>query len=295
MKNQKYEAFITAAKLGSFKKTADELGYTQAGISYMLNALEEEIGMKLFVRDYGGVYLTADAKQLLPFIQDVNNSEHRLNAKINDLKNLDSGVIRVAAFASAAIHWLPGILQDFMKEHPKIELDLHSCEDLEETENLIWSGDVDCGFCVEPVKHDLITVPLKRDPLLVILPEDHPLADAPVFPMDALTKYPYIRLDCGNDSEMDHFFTKHGITPNVYTSIENDYAVMAMVSKGFGFSIFPELILQDIHMPLVYKELEVPAYRDIDIAFRSYEAASAVTKNFVECVERWVNKVYSED
>ena len=50
MANQKYDAFLTVARLGSFKAAAEELGYTQAGISYLVNALEKELGLTLFLR-----------------------------------------------------------------------------------------------------------------------------------------------------------------------------------------------------------------------------------------------------
>lgn len=54
MPNQKYEAFVTVAKTGSFKKTAEILGYTQAGVSYMMSSLEQEMGTALFTRDHSG-------------------------------------------------------------------------------------------------------------------------------------------------------------------------------------------------------------------------------------------------
>ena len=51
----KYEAFVLAAETGSFKSTAEQLGYTQAGISYMMSSLESEMGTALFARDHSGV------------------------------------------------------------------------------------------------------------------------------------------------------------------------------------------------------------------------------------------------
>lgn len=62
MANQKYEAFVKVAETGSFKEAAGELGYTQAGVSYLVGALEKELGMPLLVRDYGGAHPTADGK-----------------------------------------------------------------------------------------------------------------------------------------------------------------------------------------------------------------------------------------
>lgn len=58
----KYEAFVLAAETGSFKSTAEQLGYTQAGISYMMSSLESEMGTALFARDHSGVRLTEDGR-----------------------------------------------------------------------------------------------------------------------------------------------------------------------------------------------------------------------------------------
>lgn len=76
----KYEAFVLAAETGSFKSTAEQLGYTQAGISYMMSSLESEMGTALFARDHSGVRLTEDGRNLLPWIQDVCTSERALQA-----------------------------------------------------------------------------------------------------------------------------------------------------------------------------------------------------------------------
>ena len=66
----------------------------------------------------------------------------------------------------------------------------------------MWRGDADCGFFVYPIKHDLHAVPLRKDPLLVVLPPDHPLADAPFVPREALAEELYIRLESGTSSEL---------------------------------------------------------------------------------------------
>lgn len=294
MSIQKYEAFVKTAELGSFKKAAEALGYTQAGISYMLNTLETELDLALFVRDYGGVQLTTDGKQLLPWIQEVCNSDRRFHAKLADLKCLESGTLRVAAFTSVAIQWLPGIMQSFLQQYPNIKFELRCSDDQSETEQLVWRGDVDCGFFVLPVKPDLFTIPLKRDPLLIALPENHPLSDAPYFPINSLSKYPYIELDEGSFSEMRDVFKTYDTNPNIAFKVENSYAAMALVSKGFGFSIFPELFLQGMTFPMIAKELEIPTYRELAIAIRSQDTASLATKTFLNYVEKWVHEFYNK-
>lgn len=146
----KYEAFVLAAETGSFKSTAEQLGYTQAGISYMMSSLESEMGTALFARDHSGVRLTEDGRNLLPWIQDVCTSERALQARLGEVRHLESGTVRVAAFASTAIRWLPGIVDEFTNAHPKVELEFACFEDQRTIEEGVLHGEFDCGFIVLP-------------------------------------------------------------------------------------------------------------------------------------------------
>ena len=203
MANQKYEAFLHIAETGSFKQAAHDLGYTQAGISYLISSMERELGIPLFVRDYGGAHLTAEGEQLLPWIQDVSNAERRLEARLGEVKNLEAGTVHVATFTSTAIQWLPGIAKAFSAQHPGIELRITLDDDQDELEEMLWRGDADCGFVVAPLARKLHAIHLRQDPLLVALPIDHPLADADEFPLSRMASELYIRLKSGTFSEID--------------------------------------------------------------------------------------------
>ncbi len=294
MSNQKYEAFLRVAESGSFKQAARDLGYTQAGMSYLINALEHELGVSLFVREYGGVHLTADGMDLLPWIQNVSNAERQLEAHVSELKNLESGVIRVASFTSTAIQWFPGITKDFLALHPNIDMQLICLDDEDELEATVWRGDADCGFFVYPIRHELEAIPLRHDPLLVVLPPNHPLANRKRFPRRALSEEPYIRLRSGTVSEMEALFRNNEAEPNVRFTIDSDYAVMSMVNAGLGFSVLPDLILRNTPFPLVTMPAEVDTSREIAIALRSPETASAATKAFIACAQAWVKKTYED-
>ncbi|MEG0374768.1 MAG: LysR family transcriptional regulator [Raoultibacter sp.] len=295
MADQKYEAFIRVSETGSFKQAAEDLGYTQAGISYIINALEKEYGTPLFVREYGGTHLTAEGHALLPLIHTIRNSERQLETKIAELKHLECGIVRVASFTSTSIHWLPGITKLFHDQHPTIELEFINSDDQDQVERMVWDGDVDCGFFALPISRELETVSLREDPLLVVLPKDHPETGAPFFSKKALETYPYVRLHNSAFTEMDALFSKHGVTPNTAYAIDNDYAVLGMVSEGLGFSIFPELILRDPLFDIVYKQPEIPTTRELAIAVRSLGSASAATHAFLNCTQNWIKNAYREE
>ena len=71
MSLQKYEAFIKTVELGSLTKAAETLGYTQSGVSHMIQSLEDEVGTKLMHRDRSGIRMTSDGEQLLPYFTDI--------------------------------------------------------------------------------------------------------------------------------------------------------------------------------------------------------------------------------
>lgn len=292
MANQKYEAFLHVAETGSFKQAAHDLGYTQAGISYLISSMEKELGIPLFVRDYGGAHLTNEGRDLLPWFRNVCNDERQLASRISELKNLESGVVRVAAFTSVSIQWFPGIAKTFMAKHPGIDLQLVCLDNEDELEQAVWSGDVDCGFFVFPIKQQLEAFSLYHDPLMVLLPPNHALANARSVPARTLGEEPYIRLQNGSLSEMDAAFSNNRVEPHVRFTINNDYAVMSMVSAGLGFSVLPSLLLDTTPFPVAVVPPQKETHREIAIAVRSMDTASAATRAFVETTRTWVAKRY---
>lgn len=155
MNNSKYNAFLKIVETGSIKKSAELLGYTQTGISYLINSLEEELDIKLFVRNYGGTVPTSEGKALLPYIKTIFNSENKLYNKVHKLKNLDSGLLKIGAFTSVHMNWLPGMVKQYLLAHPRIEVDIKCCDNFSLLEEMIYSGEVDCGFIIMPAKENI--------------------------------------------------------------------------------------------------------------------------------------------
>lgn len=112
------EVFLKVVDTGSFQAAARELDYTQAGVSYIINTMEEMIGMKLFLRIHEGVRLTAEGEELLYYIRQINNSERMFADKVNEMKNLQTGSVCVRIFNSISVHWIPDITASFSKNIP---------------------------------------------------------------------------------------------------------------------------------------------------------------------------------
>ncbi|MCK2004263.1 LysR family transcriptional regulator [[Brevibacterium] frigoritolerans] len=281
MNIQKYMAFIKAVEFGSFTKAAEALDYTQSGISRMINDLETEWGVFLFERGRAGISLTSDGLKLLPQLKRICNEHEILMTQIEDLHDMQSGIIRIGTFSSVATHWLPNIIRIFKKDYPKIDFEL-LLGDYTEIESWIINGRVDFGFVRLPSKTELETIFLEQDRLLVVIPQNHPLANCEKFPINELLNSPFMLLEKGAKAEISEIFEKHHISPQVNFTTWDDYAIMSMVENGLGISILPELILQRIPHKIIAKELEVPTFRTIGIATREQKSLSLASKRFLE-------------
>ncbi len=280
MNIQKYMAFIKTVEYGSLTKAAQVLGYTQSGISHMINDLEAEWGLVLLDRKSSGIRITSDGMKLLPHIQNVCNSQRILLAEIEELHGLRTGLIRIGTFSSVATHWLPNIIKLFQKDYPNIEFEL-LLGDYTEIENWITEGRVDCGFLILPAKPELESIFLEQDRLMIILPEDHPLAALETFPLNGLLGEPFMLLEKGGKSEISEIFTTHHLSPNIHFTTWDDYAIMSMVECGLGISILPELILKRSPYHIIKKELEIPAYRKIGLVLKNSQTSSLAVKRFI--------------
>lgn len=277
----KYMAFIKSIEYGSFTKAAQMLNYSQSGISRMIHDLESEWKVILLERSRAGVRLTSDGMKLLPYAKSLCNEYQKLQAQVDELNGLQSGLIRIGTFSSVATHWLPNIIKVFQRDYPNIDYEL-LLGDYTEIEEWIADGRVDCGFLRLPTKPDFETIFLEQDRLLAILPENHQFANCKVFPVTELCNEPFMLLEKGARAEVSEIFERCGLTPKVRFTTWDDYAIMSMVESGLGISILPELILRRIPYRIVAKELNVPAYRNIGLALRDKKLTSVAVKRFLD-------------
>lgn len=284
MNLQKYMSFVKTAECGSFTKAAGLLNYSQSSISRMINDLEREWNVALLERRVGGVKLTSDGMKLLPYAKSVVAEFEKLQMEVDELNGLQSGLIRIGTFSSVATHWLPNIIKEFQKAYPNIDYEL-LLGDYTEIEEWIVEGRVDCGFLRLPTHPELQTIFLEQDKLMVIIPENHRLAECEKFPVKALCDDPFMLLEKGAKAEVSEIFEHCGLTPKVHFTTWDDYAIMSMVESGLGISILPRLILKRIPYRIIAKELDVPAYRNIGFAFRSKKTVSLAVKRFIEYLD----------
>lgn len=292
METKKWEAMLTAVELGSFTRAAQRLGLTQSGLTHMMNSLEKEVGFPLLLRDRYGVRLTAAGESLLPAARELLQAGRRLDSAISAQASLKRENIRVAAYSSICMHWLPTIVQQFRWDFPDVSVDIRMGS-VDEMYRWLQEGKVDLSFASRQDRGQYCWVPLWDDPLLAILPIDYPVENESRFPVSGFDGKEFLMPSLGFDQDILSVFEEYGVHPDIRnnTSVE-DAAIVSMVEHGLGVSILSELVLEGLRMNVRTLPLDPPACRPIGIAVASREDATAVVQQFIAYSRRIVGQLH---
>ena len=286
MSISKYEAFLKTVELGSLTRAADALGYTQSGMTYILNSLEDECGLTLLKRDRTGVQLTSDGQEILPYIESLCESWRLVSEKRDELKGMESGHLRIGTFTSVSTHWLPGIIHAFRTTYPNITFELlHG--DYAQIQEWLLRGRVDLGFTQMPLRDGLSSLHLKSDDLLAVLPEGHRLTEKKAIALDELLVEPFIMYAENTPGGIRVMLNNRRVKPNTQFVVEDDHAIIAMVEGGLGVSVLSDLVLKRTNFRVVRRPLDPPVRREIALAYPDGRTLSVSTKRFIEYVRSW--------
>ena len=289
MNLRKYEAFANVVSTGSLTRAAEALGCTQSAVSHMINSLETELGFRLLIRNRHGVKLTADGEKALPAVLAVLDANERLEQIVQSIHGLDAGVVRIGAFTSVAVHWLPGVLRNFQADYPNVEIKLLN-GDYHDVEQWLMGGEIDIGFVNVPCALGCECIALAKDRMLAVLPKDGRYENYSRFPLTECENMPFISLLESSDHDARRALDAAGVKPNVRFYTKDDYAIMAMVEQGLGMSIMPELLLRGRQDKLLTLPL-VPDYsRIIGMAIAAGDKAGPATRRFADYVISFVSE-----
>lgn len=277
----KYALFADVAETRNFTKSGERMGYTQPGVSHILKTLENELGFPLFIRTKQGVSLTPNAEQILPLVRNLLAVNENLDQTINSLNGLEKGRLKIATFASVSIHWLPTIIHKFQQDYPGIDIDLMEGG----TDDIVsWaeSNVVDFGFLSRRHTKSLEWISLYDDPLMAILPKDHPADPGTSYPIEAMDGASFIISAVGTDYDVHHALKKADIKPSIHFSSKDDHAIVSMVANQLGVSILPKLVIRDFENQIKALPLEPYFSRNLGIGVRSIENMTPAATRFIE-------------
>lgn len=283
----KYRALMAVVEHGSLTKAGQSMGCTQSAVSHSIDSLESELGFSVIKRSRAGIKLTPEGEKLMPAVRSLLNSAEQLGQLVSSIRGLDSGTVRIGAFTSVAVHWLPAVLKEFQADYPNVEFKLLN-GDYHDVEQWLSDGSVDLGFVTMPNSLECECIALMEDRLLAIIPKDSRFASYPRFPLVECETEPFISLLESSDHDARRALDAAGVKPNVRFYTKDDYAIIAMVEQGLGISIMPELLLKGRHDELLTLPLVPEAKRTIGVAVAAGDKAGPATRKFVDYVVRYV-------
>ena len=145
-------------------------------------------------------------------------------------------------------------------------------------------GAIDCGFLAIPASNDFETTTILHDTMVAILPKDHPMADASVFPLEQLPHENFVRLMEIEDYEFNRLLDHYNIHPEVTYDTTSDFALLSMVEAGLGISIVHSLLIKPGRYRVATLPLNVKQSREIGIAVKKGFLPSTITQLFLQHV-----------
>ena len=241
MNISKYKALLTAVDMGSLSGAAQKLGYTQSGLTHMMNALEDEFGFSILQRGYYGIKLTPAGERIIPRVRQLVMCEEALDNEVELVRSFGDNVLRIGAFSSMAGTWLPSIVERFNSEFPDITVNIQTGT-VAELYGGLDEGRFDVCFGTKNAKYDFKWFPLEKDRFYAILPKDYSV-DEDEFHIKRFNGTKFLMPGLGFDDDISAVFSENNVRPFVTPTYVDDPAIISMVEHGLGISMLSELII----------------------------------------------------
>jgi DNA-binding transcriptional LysR family regulator len=246
MELRQLEQFVAVAELSSFTRAGQRLHVVQSAVSASVQALERELGARLFERGPRGVRLTPAGSALLPAARHTLDAARTAREAVTRIATGVAGEVHLGTMASIDVIDLPALLARLRHEHPGITVRLRTSPTGSGglTEELA-RGDLDAAL----VANDGSPVPGMRlthvvtVPIVALLRSDHPLADRPAVALAELADEQFIDFPVGfgNRRIVDDAFTRLRLPRSVAVEVTDVTHAAAYVRHGLGISLIPGL------------------------------------------------------
>lgn len=232
------QMFDAVAQCGSFSKAAQQLHLSQPAVSMQVKQLEETAGMPLFEQIGKKIFLTDAGREVQRACQGVAREIADLGNSLNDLKGLRRGVL-VVGVVSTVSHFAIRLISHFRQLNPDVRLTLNVVN-RETLLQQLADNSVDVALMGKPPEgHDLDSTPFMENPLVVIAPYRHALADVRDIELARIAEESFVAREPGSGtrSATEAFFQAHGLKLNAAMEMNKNEAIKQAVEAGLGLGV----------------------------------------------------------
>lgn len=253
------EHFVAVAEDGSFTRAARRLSYVQSALSVSVQALERELGVRLFDRTTHRVEPTAAGEALLPAARRVLGGVEEIRDLAGSFRGVLRGRLRVGLMQSFAFADLPRVLGEFHRLHPEVELQLRpatggSVALVDE----LRQGTIDLAFvALLDAPSGITTTPLGSEDLVLVAAPDRAPRGRGRIGLDALNEVSFVDFPVGWGirTVTDQAFAAAGLERRVTIEAADVSTLLQLVEAGLGVALVPPSIVRSGERDLVQRPL----------------------------------------
>ncbi len=241
--------FLAVAEEKSFSRAAERLHISQPPLSQQIMKLESELGVRLFTRTTRSFELTVAGKALMGEAAELLA---KMRMTIDTIRQIDRGEVgrlRVGIVGSAMWGPIPGLLEQFQSQYPRVTWTIHELGPNDQWEAL-RARQIDVGFWREPrIEQDVLKQANLRQDLCfrenvcVAINEKHPLAANEAIELLDIASEPMLTLHLDQSAEPRYLIqccVNAGFQPTIFQEAAEPQTLLAMVGAGLGVALLPE-------------------------------------------------------
>ena len=290
MQIESFKVFCDLAETESFTKAAQINNVTQSAVSQQISSLERQFKSLLIERSKKKFRLTREGQVLYDYSKQIIQTHDSLQNRLQEIKDIISGTIRVATIYSIGLHDLPPYLKKFLKTYPTVNVHLEYRRANQVYEDVLGNV-VDLGLVAYPTKDSkLELIPLRKDTLVLICHPQHPLAKNKTVKLSQLAGQKFISFepDIPTRKAIDKIFKDHSIEVHSVMEFDNIETVKRAVEIEAGLSIVPQAtITQEVaKQTLAEVKIEgVELYRPLAAIYKKNKVLSPAMKQFLHILK----------
>jgi DNA-binding transcriptional LysR family regulator len=238
--------FHAVAQTGSMTLGAERLDISQPAVSKQVQELERALGVHLFDRIGRRVHLSQAGEILADYARRLFALAHEAKEAMVDVRAVGRGRLVIGASTTIGTYLLPGVLAEFWRRHPKVEL-LVEIGNTEQVHRRLAGLDLDVGLTEGFVEEEELDAEVfHRDELVVIASPGHPLAKKPRVLLSAVQQEPFILREPGSGTRAveERALARLKLPVRVVMALGSTEAIKRVVAEGVGLAIVSRLAVR---------------------------------------------------
>ena len=286
MQIESLKVFCDLAETESFTKAAQINGVTQSAVSQQISSLERLFKSLLIERSKKKFRLTREGQVLYDYSKQVIGTYDALQSKLQEIKDIISGTIRVATIYSIGLHDLPPYLKKFLKTYPTVNVHVEYRRANQVYEDVLGNV-VDLGLVAYPTRDSKLEIcPLRKEPLVLICHPQHPLAKNKGIRLKAISGQKFISFepDIPTRKALDRILKEHSVQVQHVMEFDNIETVKRAVEIDAGIAIVPQgTVTQEVTKQTLAQVMldDGEFYRPLAALYKRNKVLSPAMKQFL--------------